>query len=213
MQKNKKNAFTLAEVLLALMIIGIVAACLARVMKSNNYKEKGNTLMAYKAIETVSSVSSQIRQTETEVLPTGKFMIKNAGGTYEYAVLSTDGGGKLAPVTELAGMFGDYMKKDGSVINFCSVSGACSNNNIKGFRLPGDLYIGFELFSAPADCPSFYMPDNKTTAISAGKNFDGTTKKCWGKLYIDTNGAKGPNTLNEDYYVFGMDENGVVTGS
>ncbi len=211
MRKNKKLAFTLTEIMLAIVIIGIVAACLARSIMNNNYDEKGNTMMAFKAIETVSSISSQIRQTETEVVPTGKFMVKNAGGTYEYTVLSTKGGGALADVTELANLFGDYMKKDGNVINFCSVSGACSDENIKGFRLPGNLYLGFEKYSSIQDCPSFYMPDNKTTSISAGKYFDGTTKKCWGRLHIDTNGAKGPNKLNEDYYIFGMDENGVVT--
>ncbi|MBR6298776.1 MAG: hypothetical protein IKR34_05980, partial [Candidatus Gastranaerophilales bacterium] len=43
------------------------------------------------------------------------------------------------------------------------------------------------------------------------KNFDGTTKKCWGKLHIDINGSNPPNKLNEDYYVFGLDEYGIVT--
>ena len=211
MQKNKKPAFTLTEIMLAVVIIGIVAACLARSVMNNNYDEKGNTLMAFKAIETISSISSQIRQTETEVLPTGKFLVKAADGTYKFAVLSTKADTKEADAEEVAELFGVYMKKDGDVIDFCSVSGACSDTSIKGFRLPGNLYLGFEKYGEIKNCPDFYMPDDKSQSLSASVDFDGATRQCWGSVHIDTNGAKGPNILNEDYYVFGMDENGIVT--
>jgi competence protein ComGC len=215
-KNQKKKAFTLAEIMLATMLIGIISVVMIKTIKPKDFEDKNNGLMAHKAIESMNNVFSQVRQTETEMLPAAKYMLKNASGSYEFAVLSTSGNGALADATELAGLFGDYMKKDGDVIDFCTVTGSCSNTAIKGFKLPGDLYIGIEKFASISDCPAFYMPDlknepdNPETQIAAPKYFDGTTKQCWGKIHIDTNGPNGPNTLNKDYYVYGLDEYGIV---
>ncbi len=54
------------------------------------------------------------------------------------------------------------------------------------------------------------MPGDNENEYVPNKNFDGTTKKCWGKLHIDINGSNPPNKRNEDYYVFGLDEYGIV---
>ena len=36
------------------------------------------------------------------------------------------------------------------------------------------------------------------------------TKKCWGELYIDTNGIDTPNTYGQDIFIYGLDENGIA---
>ena len=215
-KKNIKKAFTLVELTIVMLIIGMLSLVLIHTLRSKKYEEKTNFLMAQKTIESMTNVFQQIRQTETEVVPAGKYMTK-VGDTYEYTVLSTDGNGALANTTELAGLVGDYMKKNGDIIEFCSVTGSCSDLAVKGFKLPGNFYVGFEIFygtgskPTPADCPAFRMPGDNENEYVPNKNFDGTTKKCWGKLHIDINGSNPPNKPNEDYYVFGLDEYGIVT--
>ena len=210
-KKQKIYAFTIIEVLIVMSIIGVITAILLVNINLKSHIKKGDSLMAFKAIQSVDDALGQIRNTETEVVPTGLLMIKNASGNYEYAILSTNGGGALANTTELVGMVGDYMKKDGDVINFCNFTSACSNSGIKGFKLPGGFYVGFEKFESAQDCPSFRMPNNPDTEIKPAIDLNGNTKQCWGKLHVDTNGTGSPDALGEDYFVFGLDEFGVVT--
>lgn len=211
---NKKHiifAFTIIEVIVVMSIIAVLSAILLTRTNFNNHAKTSNALYAYKALQSIDDTIGQIRNSETEVVPNGLIMVKDASGAYEYAVLSTNGNGALADMTEFAGMVGDYMKKDGDVINFCSVSGVCSDESIKGFRLPGGFYVGFEKLANISDCPSFYMPEDTSVKLDPYVDMNGNTKQCWGKLHIDTNGDKSPNLLNDDYFVFGLDEYGVVT--
>ena len=131
--KNIKKAFTLIELTVVMLIIGMLSVVLVQTLKSKKYEEQTNYLMAQKTIESMTNVFQQIRQTETEVVPAGKYMTK-VGDIYEYTVLSTDGNGALANTTELAGLVGDYMKKNGDIINFCTETGSCSDLAVKGFK-------------------------------------------------------------------------------
>ena len=36
------------------------------------------------------------------------------------------------------------------------------------------------------------------------------TDKCWGSVYIDTSGTKGPDALGQDVFVFGLNSQGVA---
>lgn len=239
-RKKIKSAFTLAELMLAMVIVGFLAVCLMRTLQTNEYKEKQNILTVHKAIETINDAAGEIRQIETEVLPAGQFMTKIVGnsarnGNYSFAVLNASG--NIANSSEVAALFGDYMKKDiqtgnNGIVDFCNAtyaSGACNDTDkdadIKGYKIPGSLYVGFKLYGNTSNkCPSpFYLPNKsgnpeKVTVVNNSTMFDGTlkTKQCWGELHIDTNGPDLPNeqatnsTENTDYWIFGLDEYGVV---
>jgi len=202
MIKNKaikySNAFTLAEVLICLMIIGVMAIIMIRNLRTKDFTEKSYIAGGYKAIESVQQASLKIRDIETASCPTGSFMV-NVAGTWEYALVNASGAN--ANTTEVLNLYDSYLKLENTGLNFCDYTGYCSNDSIKGAKLPGNTYIGFET-TGVINCPSYYLPNS--SSLTAGKG------KCWGKLYIDVDGPKGPNQLGKDVFVMGLNEDGVA---
>ena len=199
----KNKAFTLAEILIALTVVGFLAIVMIRNVKSDAFMEKTEILKAYKAVNIFDEASVNLRDIDSEYCPLGKFIIKNVN-TYESAVSIPSG--KTA-----IDMYSDYIKFEKTGINFCSYSGNCnaSSTNIPGAKLPSDIYIGIEVLDSIADCPDFYMPEENGQITVKNKMIEGAKPKCWAKLYIDTNGIDAPNTLGKDVFIFGMDEFGV----
>ena len=210
-----KNAFTLAEILIVMVIIGIIAVILIQTLNPNRYSEKTNIANARKAIELIKQATSQMIELEKEQIPTGTFMTRPAGSdSWEITILNEDGND--ASVEDIVNLFGNYIKYESDVIDFCNFTSFCNNENVKGAKVAGGIYIGFEKFDDTDidDCPAYYMP-NSENQISAPTTLDKTTgefdkvKQCWGKVYIDVNGIKGPDTEGQDVFVYGLGEYGM----
>ncbi len=195
--KNKK-AFTLAEVLVCLMIIGVLAAVMIQNIKTKDFTEDGYTATALKILDNVQQASLKIRELEPERCPTGSFMV-DVAGDWEFTLVNDSQ--TALNTSEVLNLYGNYLKFEETDLNFCDHTPYCSDDDIKGAKLAGNSYIGFEV-GAIEDCPDYYMPNTDT--IISGKG------KCWGKLYIDVDGSKGPNTLGKDVYVIGLNENGIA---
>ena len=210
-----KNAFTLAEILIVIVIIGIIAVILIQTLNPNRYSEKTNIANARKGLELIKQASAQMLGLEKEQLPTSSYMIKMPGSDkWELSILNES---KTDATTEdLVNLFGKYIKFESDVINFCDYTSFCDNEEIKGARVAGGIYIGFEMFDENDidDCPAYYMP-NVENQIDAPHTMDKTTgefdeiKQCWGKVYIDVNGTKGPDEEGKDVFVYGLGEYGV----
>ena len=205
----KKIAFTLAEVMLAMSIIGVLAVVSFKAMNTKNIDEQTKKAKAHQALAAIEQAASNIISQEDTKCPAKAFMVKVAG-TYEYATYKANGT-TLAATSDVVSMFSEYMKTEKTNLNFCTYSNYCasSNTSIKGFRIAGDVYIGIKVFgdTAIADCPTtYYMPDSAqaitVTAAKAGK--------CWGELYVDVDGTKGKGVLGDDVYKWGLGEMGVV---
>lgn len=195
---NKKQAFTLAEILICLVIIGFIALIMIKNVKTKDFTEKTYIASAFKAFESVQQASVKIRDSETESCPTGSFMV-NVAGDWEYTLVNSSG--INANTEEVLNLYGNYLKFENIGINFCDYTSFCSDEEIKGAKLPGNMYIGFEVTEIE-DCPDYYMPNTATIINGSGK--------CWGKLYVDVDGTKGPNTLGKDVYVIGLNESGLA---
>lgn len=195
---NPKNAFTLAEVLICLMIIGVIAVVMIKNLRTQDFTEKSYIANGFKALETVQQASLKIRDLENTSCPMGSFMV-NVAGTYDYTLVNASG--TNANTTEVLNLYNNYLKLESVGINFCDYTGYCSNSAIKGAKLPGNVYIGFEVTSV-TNCPNYYLPNSSTLLTGEGK--------CWGKLYVDTDGPKGPNQLGKDVFVMGLNEKGVA---
>ena len=198
MEKNYKKAFTLAEVLICLMIIGVLAAIMIKNIKTKDFTEKGYIASAYKALESVQQASLQICELETTSCPMQSYMV-NVAGDWEYTIVNASG--TNANTEEILNLYDNYLKLEDTGINFCDYTPYCNSDSIKGAKIAGNGYIGFEVTEVQT-CPDYYLPNSTTLMKGEGK--------CWGKFYFDADGKKGPNELGKDVFVFGLGERGLV---
>lgn len=211
MKTNKINAFTLAEILIVLMIIGVIAILALRNLNSNNFQKKEFQANAYKAVQEFQSASVKVREIEVEKCPTSEFTTEIMGEP-EYSIY--DSPSVLANTDQVLALYGNYLKMENAGLKFCNYTGAfadsyCSTgkDKIKGAKISDNMYIGLEVIADTAtgvlgDCPSYYRvnPNEEVTGVG----------KCWGRLYVDTNGKKQPNVYGQDAFVFGLNASGVI---
>ncbi|MBR2068172.1 MAG: type II secretion system protein [Candidatus Gastranaerophilales bacterium] len=212
----KKTAFTLAELLITIMLIGTISVAMLRNVKSSDFKDRTNIAKAYKAIDIFDQASSQIRDVESEHCPIGQMLYKTgvkADGTYDYEIGVINSKGETVSAAELLEIYSEHIKFEKTGFSFCTYSPYCNTagyaaDKVSGAKLPGDIYIGLYV-DGVKDCPDFYLPEVKQ--IVTVRNDFKTKKKpqCWAKLLVDTNGLDQPNALGKDIFVYGIDALGV----
>ena len=216
---KKFIALSLAELLVALSALAVLAIAMVTNLKTGSFDAKANVSKAYNVFQGIQKASLDILEMESTRCPAKTFITKVLG-QQEYAILNKTGSA-AANSSDVAAMYGAYMDNEVSeseIINFCSYTSYCSSSAIKGLKLPNDVYIGFEVFGNTAlqACPtSYYMPDPKiNTEKDTNKelitNAALANVKCWGKLYVDVDGKKGEGVLGKDVYVWGLGESGIV---
>ncbi len=210
MKNHKIAAFTLAEVLITLFIISVIALVYIKSVKNDGIKEKEYIAKAHKAIETVNYAISQTCESDAVSCPVGTYIVQNRiarTGTTKYAyeyVFSA------ANSTDAFNIFKNYIKFEQTDLNFCTYSGYCdaSSKNYPAGKISGDIYVGINKYDAIANCPNFYTPEGDLITVRAELK-TGEYPKCWGNLLVDVNGADGPNTEGNDIFVYGLAANGV----
>ena len=217
----KKNAFTLAEILIVLIIMGIIAVMMIANIKSDGFSEKANIAKAYKVINAFDEAAGNIRDINNPKCPTGSFIYrdgKNANGTYGYSIgLVLPASNKEQAVLDI---FGEFIKFEKTGLNFCDYTKYCDSvnasaasdsdkiTNVPAAKFSKDIYAGIKILPAIENCPDFYLPESDVKLTPRTSIRDGAPK-CWAKLYVDVNGIDAPNTLGKDVFVFGLDEFGV----
>jgi len=210
-----KKAFTMAELIIVMIITGLLTTVLIQNIRSPKIKEKEMIANAFKAIEAVEQATAKIREVDKTNCPMGTFIVKHFGkGSYSYE-LKNDAGTSNATATDVMNMMQRYIRFEGTIGNFCDNTPYCSDSNIKGAKFAGTkTFIGFKVYSSLDNCPTYRMPNDATTYPAPTKFNKATasheTKKCWGELYIDTNGIDTPNTYGQDVFIYGLDESGIA---
>ena len=208
-----KKGFTLAEILITLFLIAVIVAIVLKNIKLSSYEEKSTITKALKAMDAIEQASYHIRDFEQNSCPTRSFM-ENIAGKYTYTLMNNKGN-KPANASDIVALYGKYIRYQNTSLNFCEYSGYCNNNTaIKGAKLVGGTYIGFENKANIFNCPKYYLPNDSTklntpTMLNL-KNGNMEASKCWGNVYIDVNGEKAPNTLGKDVFVFGLNGMGIA---
>ena len=208
----KNKAFTLAEILISLTIIGIISILMIKNADTTQIKGKMNTAKAYKVFNAFDNASIQIRELNKVNCPMGTFIVssgKNSSGNYVLEKALIDSGKDAVDSQEALDIYGEQIKFSQTGINFCEYSGYCdeSTTDIAGVKMPGDIYVGMEVTNI-GDCPSYYFPEINSQ-LTVRNNIDNTKPQCWAKLYVDVNGKEDPNTLGEDVFIYGIDAYGI----
>ena len=193
----QNKAFTLAEILIALTIIGFISIVMIKNIKMADLKEDTNSAKAFKVLEVFDEASTNIR--DTAYCPMGKFIYKDVDD-YELGL-------KIAQDMNVLDMYSEFVKFEKRYDSFCDYTGYSDcNGTIPAAKIPGDIYIGIEQLDEVSDCPDYYMPDNPTKIEVLENPIEGKKPQCWAKLYVDTNGKEEPNTLGKDVFIFGIGE-------
>ena len=181
--------------------MGILAVVMLLNIKPEMFNEKNNIASAYKVINEFDNASQKMREKETDAMPSGSFMTKILD-EYEFAIINEDGTPKDA--TQVLELFQKYMRIENIGEEFCDNSGYCkSGESIVGAKLTNEIHIGLEVLDSVEDCPIPKIPGEKDSVLPE-------RGKCWGKLYVDTNGTDQPNEEGEDIYIYGLNEKGVA---
>ena len=208
-----KKGFTLTEVLIVMTVIGVIAIVILGDFKRQDYTTTKYATYGLKAIELVEQASIKIREIEKTHCPIGVFMSKR-GGRSDFTTEIVDSSSNSIDASEVATLFGKYIRYDTGIVDFCTYSKYTPCSNVNGAKLAGTkTYIGFKVYNKPADCPAARFPND--TADTTPQYYDkntGThkTAQCWGELYIDVNGIEAPNQRGKDVTVIGLGEYGIA---
>ena len=179
---KKKLGFTLAEVLITLGIIGVVAALTAPALVQNAGTAKVGPTLA-KVVSTMENANEQILHDEESTKLSS--VAKNADEYMEVLSKYISGSSYDTEAVTPTPIWTLYEKDE---FNIGAVKEFKFADNISVMFLPG-------LF---ADGNLAYTPK-------------GSFKGCYGSFYVDINGMnRAPNSFGKDLFIFLMDENGQI---
>ena len=209
----KKYGFTLAEALVTIAIIGIVAALTAPPLVTNNRNQ------AYASKLTV--LASNIENAFTSTI-----VQENVGDLYETSLWQDAPINAESDSTNIANFVGSLGKNliisghEDSVSAFYNKVGGFYPMNNNGSKNTNKLQTDFAGTTkcitimtkngAAVFVRTFAQPDDfdtlKTNAISDGSSYYSHA----GDVIIDVNGIDAPNTLGRDIFWFQLAENGIL---
>ena len=215
--RRKRCAFTLAEVLITLGVIGVVAAMTLPSLIAD-YKEKElvtrakrsysvimNAINAYNADNESLGDNSTLMdysKTSEEIITefskyfNGAVLCKQNGKqkcnlSYKIKLLEAqnDGEGK----NQTSSMFSDaILLSDGSIVGLWRETTS-----------PGSCYYEFTHCDTDTDGNYIKNPDGSCQST------DYTSNRC-GRIMVDTNGNKGPNRFGSDVFIFQVGQNKIT---
>jgi len=189
MMKDLKKAFTLAEVLITLGIIGIVAALTIPMLMNNSQDAQLKT--AWKKNYSVLSNATNL--------------IKN------------DNGGAMAGVftsgqSSMLSVYSNYLSVAKSCLTDSVAEGCIASQYYKG--LDGTGTGGTDAFNIPGvilnDGTSIVFFGSVGNALNCNRALDTNPplSQICGNLYIDVNGVKPPNVVGKDLFLIFITQTG-----
>ena len=188
LQFNK--AFTLAEVLITLVIIGVVAA-LAISPLINTYVESSTVAKVKKGLSILGQ-AKKLAETQNGSID---------GWDFE--------GGETAAS---AAQFWSYLKPHISVARDCGTATDCYIN-VAIKLLNGDIWADY---NASSSHYKFVLADGsvmwfRTHGSTPCSSVDGGVPNVCAVFWYDVNGDKQPNTVGRDIFVYEMNKDGVYS--
>ena len=198
-KKMKKSAFTMAEVILVMLILGIIAAIMITTNKEKLPTYTGFLINAKKVVSEIDSATSNILTKHTY---SGDFnVLIDLDNPYEQFDTKDS-----SSSSKLAALYKKYM---------ASTRRKCESIDADKCTCAGDNSRD----GVPSNASSFYLKDGTCIAIAAGSQtfnsiipgekapINVNTKN--GMIFIDVNGANEPNSIGRDQFLIPLGDYGV----
>ena len=182
-----KHGFTLAEVLITLVIIGVVAALVISTL-INTYVESSTVAKVKKGLS---------------ILGQAKKLAEAQNGSIE----GWDFG--VGATTENAALFWNYLKPHIAVTKDCGSNSDCYQSN-GIYELNGNYH---DNYNTDSRYYKFVLSDGSVmwfNTFSSKCNYNYADENLCAQFFYDVNGDKKPNTIGRDVFLFSVTSNGVT---
>ena len=193
MKKMRLKAFTMAEAILVMTILGIIATIMITTLKPAQFKDKGLEIMARKVLSEIDTAVTQILINDT------------ADGDLRHTIDPDNPGvpyvfsenAKIDATIKLLKKYLTATRQEVSNDSFCK------SGNATAFYLKDGACIGIWPISSTRSIYSNFPGENSTIQMSIG-HYDDTEVSisylAMTAFFIDTNGDKEPNTIFKDRF-------------
>ena len=198
----KKNAFTMAEVILVMVILGIIAVIMITTNKEKMPTYRGFLIQAKKVVSEIDAATSSILTAQTY---SGDFnVLISLNNPDEHFNTNVAGNSE-----NLAALYRKYLnatrRECGAWNSTAKNRCPCNKDNTQA--------------GVPSSASSFYLKDGTCVAVATGaqtfrsiipgeeKESNVTSKN--GMIFIDVNGANEPNAFARDQFLVPLGEFGI----
>lgn len=194
--KRLLKAFTMAEAILVMTILGVIATIMITTIKPAEYKEKALKIMAKKVLQEIDQATMLIQANDT--LDGSFYQLVSTYGSH-FSI--NQGDTNLGDSNNLLALYKKYLT---TTHKDCGTSCACQNMTL-GTNATGVAFA--------------YLKDGAciglNVAAQAGMNiiFPGETKtgtaRVDGFIGFDTNGDEEPNMFGKDRFILPLSKEGI----
>ena len=192
---KKSKAFTMAEAVLVMTILGIIATVMITTIKPARFKEQGYKVLAKSVY---ASIDTAVTQILVDKAPFNKLdQVYKSGSNSETFNMSLNSGTPKQGALFVA-LLKDYMATArGDIPAVCT--GVSYDATV---LLKNGACMAVKSGSVTA---ATWIPGENSQTDSATYSY--------GMIFLDTNGQDEPNVIGTDQFYIPLDENGIISGS
>jgi len=189
---NHKKAFTMAETILVMTILGIIATIMITTLKPAQFKEKGLQVLAKKVLSEIDTATTQIIINNTKLGSFSSLVMDNATETQF-----------LSNATNTMNFYKKYLTTLRTTVesnSFCITGGQSTSMAAKAVYLKDGACFGIKSQAFTAN----------TVTRFPGESGNYNVKPAQGLILFDTNGQEEPNTIGKDRFILPIGNEGIM---
>ena len=187
----KKNAFTMAEAVLVMTILGIIATIMITTLKPAEFKEKGLAVLAKKVLGEIDTATTQILLNNSSTGTMANIYQANTSTLFNTNATSTTNSNHLGV------LYKKYLTATRKPCNNATNCGGCNGYNNK-FYLKDGVCVGITV--GPVANAATWFPEEASATTMNTTN---------GVIFFDVNGLQEPNTAGKDQFLLPLGEEGI----
>ena len=185
---NFKKAFTMAEAILVMTILGIIATIMITTLKPAEFKEKGLKVLAKKVLSEIDTATTQIMVNNTK-LGTMDTLVTANGANFTWA-------GNQASILDYYKKYLTTIRTEVPTTSYCRTGDAA--------------YGATAAYLKDGACIGIYSTAVTTNTIFPGETTYQSSSATQGLIIFDTNGEEEPNTVGKDRFVMPVGVEGIM---
>ena len=183
-----KKAFTMAEAILVMTILGIIATIMITTLKPAEYKDKGLAIMARKVLSEIDTATTQILINNSAAGNTSTLYEPGTSTVFSLATSSQD--------DKIGKLYKRYLT---ATRQACNDANCPCNSYSNKFYLKDGACMGITTGVPAANVNTWFPGETNFTSM----------KPTHGMIFFDTNGEDEPNVMGKDQFILPIASEGV----